>query len=218
MQLIGPLYLNIKSRIKYDNSLSERFSCFIGAPQGDCMSPFIFAMYVNDLEDYMSLNEFDGVDMGMLKLFLLLYADDIVLFAESECSLQNGLEIRFSYCEKWKLSVKVKKTNVMIFRKNGKISKKVVFKYNGNPLEIVKQFTYLCISFSSGGSFQQTFDYIEGQALKAVLALKQYLTVFKNITISHTLELFDKLILPILNYGVKVWGFSEAITRRKAAY
>ena len=40
----------------------------------------------------MSLNEFDGVDMGMLKLFLLLYVDDIVLFAESECSLQNGFE------------------------------------------------------------------------------------------------------------------------------
>ena len=39
------------------------------------MSPFIFARYVNDLEDYMSLNEFAGVDMGMLKLFLLLYAD-----------------------------------------------------------------------------------------------------------------------------------------------
>ena len=52
----------------------------------------------------MSLNEFYGMDMGILKLFLLLYADDIVLFAESECSLQNGLEIRFSYCEKWKLS------------------------------------------------------------------------------------------------------------------
>ena len=128
-------------------------------------------------------------------------ADDIVLFAK-----------------KWKLSVKVKKSNVMIFRKNGKISEKVVFKYIGNPLEIVKQFTYSGISFSSGVSFQQTFDYIGGQALKAVFALKQYLTVLKNITISHTLELFDKLILPILNYGVKVWGFSEALTRRKAAY
>ena len=48
--------------------------------------------------------------------------------------------------------------------------------------------TYLGISFSSGGSFQHTFDYRGGQALKAVFALKQYLTVFKHITISHTLE------------------------------
>ena len=99
-----------------------------------------------------------------------------------------------------------------------KYRKKVVIKYYGNPLEIVKEFTYLGISFSSEGSFQQCFDYIGGQVLKAVFALKQYLTVFKNNTISHTLEIFNKLILPILNYGVKVWGFSEAITRRKAAY
>ena len=82
----------------------------------------------------------------------------------------------------------------------------------------MKQFTYLGISFSSGVSFLQTFDYIGGQALKPVFALKQYLTVLKNITISHTHELFDKLILPILNYGFKVWSFSEAITRKKAAY
>ena len=82
----------------------------------------------------------------------------------------------------------------------------------------MKQFTYLGISLSSGVSFQQTFDYIGGQALKAVFALKQYLTVFEDITIKHTIELFDKLILPILNYGVKVWGFSEALTRSKAAY
>ena len=50
----------------------------------------------------------------------------------------------------------------------------------------MKQFTYLGTSFYSGGSFQQTCDYIGWQALKAVFALKQYLTVLKNITISHT--------------------------------
>ena len=48
----------------------------------------------------MFLNEFDGVDMGMLKLLSLLFADDIVLFAEIESSLQNGLEILLRYWEK----------------------------------------------------------------------------------------------------------------------
>ena len=34
--------------------------------------------------------------------------------------------------------------------------------------------------------------------------------VFKDISVSHTLELFDKLIFPILIYEGEVWGFSEA--------
>ena len=45
---ISIFFLNIKSRVKYDN-LSESFSCFIGAPQGDCMSPFaLLYLFLND--------------------------------------------------------------------------------------------------------------------------------------------------------------------------
>ena len=35
-------------------------------------------MYVNDLEEKLAGNGFKGVEVGMLKLFLPLYADDIV--------------------------------------------------------------------------------------------------------------------------------------------
>ena len=61
LQLIKSLYLNIKSRVKFENKLSDSFSCLLGAQQGDCMSPFICAMYVNDLEECISVNDFQGV-------------------------------------------------------------------------------------------------------------------------------------------------------------
>ena len=35
---------------------------------------------------------------------------------------------------------------------------------------------------------------------------------FTDLPVSHMLDLFDKLILPILNYGSEVWGFSKAET------
>ena len=41
----------------------------------------------------MSVNDFQGVNLEMLQLFLLLYADDIVLFSESNTGLQKGLDI-----------------------------------------------------------------------------------------------------------------------------
>ena len=40
-------------------------------------------MYVNDLEGILVSNDFKGIEIGMLKLFLLLYADDIIIFSES---------------------------------------------------------------------------------------------------------------------------------------
>ena len=45
-------------------------------------SPFLFAMYLNDLEEEFINKGSEGIDIDMLKLFLLLYADDIILFAK----------------------------------------------------------------------------------------------------------------------------------------
>ena len=63
---------------------------------------------------------------------------------------------------------------------------------------------------SPGGSFYQTFETLSGQALKAIFKLKSYLYKFTNITAEHKLNLFDKLILPILNYGSQVWVFPDS--------
>ena len=36
----------------------------------------------------------------MFKIFLLLYADDIVLFAESKAELQTSQNVLYDYCQK----------------------------------------------------------------------------------------------------------------------
>ena len=54
---------------------------------------FLFSMYINDLEGELMQNGIDGIDIGMLKLYLLLYADDIVIFSMSSEGLQKGLDV-----------------------------------------------------------------------------------------------------------------------------
>ena len=90
INVIKSMYNNIKSRVKYENLLSNDFTCLLGVRQGECLSPFLFSMYVNDLEEILVLNDFKGIEIGMLKLFLLLYADDMIIFSESEDGLQRG--------------------------------------------------------------------------------------------------------------------------------
>lgn len=45
---------------------------------------------------------------------------------------------------------------------------------------------------------------------QAVYKLKRNLLKFHNITVSHTLELFDKLVAPILSYASQCWAFCKA--------
>jgi len=158
------------------------------------------------------LNGFNGIDIGMLKLFLLLYADDIVIMAESEEELNKGLCLLKEYCDRWKLCVNSNKTKVMIFKKGGQLRRNMNFAYKGEVIKIVKSFTYLGIVFTTGGSFTSTFETLAGQASKAVFKLNSYLLNFPSINIQTKLQLFDTLVLPILNYGSEIWGLNESMT------
>ena len=96
----------------------------------------------------------------------------------------------------------------MIFRGGGILPRD--FYYSGIELAIVSSFSYLGIVFSTGGSFSECHKTLAGQALKAIFKLNRYLYNFTNITPRHKLELFDKLVTPILNYGSEVWVFAKA--------
>ena len=80
--------------------------------QGDCLSPLLFTMYINDLEETLMLKGHLCIDIHMLKIYVLLYGDVIVLMSETAEDLQNALNILKSYCDQWKLAVNVNKLNV----------------------------------------------------------------------------------------------------------
>ena len=83
----------------------------------------------------------------------------------------------------------------------------LTFTYNGENIEIVRQFSYLGVVNTAGGLCHQTQKTLAGQALKAIFAMNEYLFKFTYSKPQHVLVLFDKLISPILNYGSEVWSF-----------
>ena len=71
--IIKSIYTNIKSSVKYMKQLSDSFECLLGVRQGECLSPFLFSMFINDIEDMFIKNGNNGIDMYMFKMFLMLY-------------------------------------------------------------------------------------------------------------------------------------------------
>ena len=45
------MYEHVKSRVKINNVVSEGFESNLDVRQGECLSPFLFAIYLNDLEE-----------------------------------------------------------------------------------------------------------------------------------------------------------------------
>ena len=81
-----------------------------------------------------------------LKIYLLLYADDAVILAETDSELQLALNSLQEYCNTCGLKINVKKTKVMIFSR-GKVRNFRRVTINDRELERVDEITYLGVVF-----------------------------------------------------------------------
>ena len=118
---------------------------------------------MNDLEQYLDENNAIGLislteDLEQeldtyLKLFILLYADDTLILAESSDDMQNQINYFYDFCKKWRLKVNIEKSNVLVFS-NGRLPNNIKFNCNDKELKIVAHFSYLGLVFSKTGSFK----------------------------------------------------------------
>ena len=216
-KVIYNMYNGIKSCVQYNGCESEFFPCLTGVRQGENLSPFLFSIFFNDLEDYFC--QLDGIPLEKLKekleselhifykIFVILYADDTVILAESKEGLQKALDIFESYCNTWKLQVNVNKTKVIIFCKR-KVKQDIYFTIQGQVLDIVDTYSYLGVIFKYNGTFLETRKKLLEQAEKALFPIYKLIRN-ESLSVDIQLKLFDSMIEPILLYGAEIWGYEN---------
>ena len=77
---------------------------------------------IYDLEQGFHQNKANGVSCetndnrlyAYLKIFIILFADDTVLFSNTKEDLQYMLNIFEQYCRTWKLTVNISKTKILV--------------------------------------------------------------------------------------------------------
>ena len=218
LNVIKSMYEHAKSCIRSDDKLSEFFSCGQGVRQGENLSPVLFAIYLNDFNDYIARNSLGLDDLNnhinsenefdvLIRLYVLLYADDTVIMAESEKDLQVSLESLCEYCNMWNLEVNLTKTKIVIFSR-GKVKKHMDFMYGNKLVEVVDDYTYLGVIFNYDGSFKKAIDKQIAQATKSMYALLQKVKILK-LPIDITCQLYNACVIPVLLYGSEIWGFSD---------
>jgi hypothetical protein len=107
----------------------------------------LFSLYLNDLEDFLQsknslelnciTDEIENELDIFIKMLVILYADDTVLFADSAVEMQIQLDNFSEYCSLWKLNVNSSKTKVVIFAGGRFPTNNFNFNFDGNNLEIV---------------------------------------------------------------------------------
>jgi exonuclease III len=113
--IIRMLYSKVDNKVIFGQLESEPFEVYNGLKQGCVLSPTLFNLVMVDLES--SLKGHGGVTIGSHTINGLFYADDIVLFANTEPALQDMLNVATQFGNKWGLRFNSRKSQVMIIGK-----------------------------------------------------------------------------------------------------
>ena len=96
-------YYEAKTAVKVEQGMSDEFEVKVGVHQGSVLSPFLFITVMQAVTKYAA----EGLPWE------LLYADDLVLIAESEEELKRKMVTWKNEMEKKGLKVNIGKTKVM---------------------------------------------------------------------------------------------------------
>ena len=212
---IKNMYDNVKAKIRSGAQLSDLINCTRGVKQGDVCSPLLFSLFINELALEITENGMHGVTFDLIELFILLFADDIVLMSTTVVGLQRQLNNLFIATNRLELKVNMDKTKIIVFRKGGYLSRHEKWRFGNERVVVTNMYKYLGIYFSTGLSFNSACDDIAKRAKKAVLIIFQVLYKLNTCSFDVFCKLFDSQVNAILQYGAEIWALDKCVQSEK---
>ena len=204
LHAVKSLYVNTKCSVRTSYGISEPMEITRGLKQGCLSSPLLFNIYLNDLvTELKSMGK--GVNVNRLHVPVLLYADDIVLFANSPRDLQDMLNKLVDWCSRWGLMLNCEKTKIVHFRSNRKRKTNFKFTCGDSPIAMCEKYKYLGLWFTEHLDMMYMAKQVAATGHRA---LGYLIANAKTLELSFTCfsKLYGCFVQSILDYGACIWG------------
>lgn len=200
------LYEVTRAAVTVDGVTSDMFRTTMGVKQGCLLSPFLFSLMLNDLDEFLG----GGVVVEGVLIRTLMYADDIALLADYPRVLQGMIDRLSEYCRMWNLCVNLDKSKVLVIRKGGRIGKSERWKYRGEDIEVVKRYKYLGVIVTSGLSMNEHMVERERLSKNSMNAVWKKVIGSESVCLSEKYRLFRAVFCSMFCYCSQVWGYGYA--------
>jgi len=145
VRLLKHWYKEQKMQIKWGKQFSEAFHVSNGVRQGGVLSPYLFAVYLDDLSKEIN-NIKAGCYIGEVLLNHLIFADDICVLCPSVRLLQRILDVCQASAEWHGIFFNCNKTVCMTVKaKSAKSTATPLLKLGGQYVKSVDQYKHLGI-------------------------------------------------------------------------
>lgn len=95
--------------VKIGNNFTREFWTKVGVKQGCALSPTLFSIYINEIEEVLAKGRSGGIKMGGDRLWSLAYADDLVLLAENREGMEAMMKSLGRFLKNRKLKLNTEK-------------------------------------------------------------------------------------------------------------
>lgn len=247
VDLIEDLYDGCSAQVWAAGSLSEPFPMGTGVRQGCPMSPTLFNTFIDFLARLVGQECQEAGVQGFGLAFrvgpdlvpvpgpgdaegwalLLLYADDLMLTADSWEGLDTALRSLERTATAWGMAINYDKTKVMVFGEPagggaGQQQPEAAWPAHalaGGEVQRVGRFKYLGSIMEAGGQQEQEISHRLAQAGHAFHKLRQH--VFKDgaVSLRTRIRLYKAVVLPTLLYGAaEAWAPTHGQRQRLDAF
>ena len=164
---------------------------------------------MNELVDKLEGEDPRGVQLSpsINEIQILMYADDIAIFADTIGGLQRKINILQDYCNEWSLSVNLSKTQVVVFKNGGTVSRNEKWYFQNQKIETVSYYKYLGVTMSCRNKWSRNVENLVAQTTKVSFQLNRYLKSVGTLPYHVFFKLFNTIVLPTVCYGAEIWGF-----------
>ena len=211
------LYDRIILQVVVNGKTGTPFDTHLGTRQGGELSPLLFGLFIEMLHELICMRlPGAGPRVGALPVPDLLYADDVVLLAETPAAAQNLLDCLALFCRLFGMEVNLapEKTCMMVFRRpRARMPRGLRLTYMGRDVPVVDSYKYLGLRFNATKNLVPAADALAASASRAMHVVLRRLRRLRITQLDLKCRLFDTMVESILSYGSHVWGPELFVSR-----
>ena len=174
------------------------------------MSPILFDLFINELAEVIRKSGL-GVLVRKRKVGCLMFADDIVLIADSKGNLQKLMDLVWEFSCKWRFNFNYDKTAVLVFQHHrGKIDNaQTIWKLGNTIVQEVNVYKYLGMEMDRGLTFREFKNRIADKARRNEMMVWSLRMRRAELSVKANVNMWKALVRPNLEYGAELWGFGN---------